>query len=53
MRPNQTEDTNQPWHWVTIPMMGLTVGEIFYLTELAADCAKDKTYEFLFVAPFF
>jgi hypothetical protein len=31
--------------------MGLTVGEIFYLTELAKDCAKDKRYEFLFVAP--
>jgi kynurenine formamidase len=51
VRPNETEDTNQPWHWVTIPMMGLTVGEIFYLTELARDCAKDKVYEFMFVAP--
>ena len=51
VRPNQTEDTNQPWHWIVIPMIGLTVGEIFYLTELAKDCAKDKQYEFLFVAP--
>jgi kynurenine formamidase len=51
VRPNETEDTNQPWHWITIPIMGLTVGEIFYLTELAKDCAKDKRYEFLFVAP--
>ena len=49
VRPNETPDTNQPWHWITIPIMGLTVGEIF--TELAADCAKDKVYEFLFVAP--
>jgi hypothetical protein len=31
--------------------MGLTVGEIFHLNELAADCAKDGVYEFLFVAP--
>jgi hypothetical protein len=32
-------------------MMGLTVGEIFHLNELAVDCAKDGVYEFLFVAP--
>ncbi len=51
VRPNETEDTNQPWHWITIPIMGLTVGEIFYLADLAKDCAEDKRYEFLFVAP--
>jgi len=51
VRPNETEDTNQPWHWITIPIMGLTVGEIFHLTDLAKDCAEDKRYEFLFVAP--
>ena len=42
---------NQPWHWITIPMMGMTMGEIFYLKELAEDCAADKVYEFMFVAP--
>jgi kynurenine formamidase len=51
VRPNETEDTNQPWHWVAIPIMGLTVGEIFYLGELSKDCAQDKRYEFMFVAP--
>jgi kynurenine formamidase len=51
VRPNETEDTNQPWHWITIPIMGLTVGEIFDLTPLANDCAEDECYEFLFVAP--
>jgi len=51
VRPNETEDTNQPWHWITIPIMGLTVGEIFHLTDLAKDCAEDGRYEFLFVAP--
>ena len=51
VRPNETEDTTQPWHWITIPIMGLTVGEIFHLTELAKDCAEDGSYEFLFVAP--
>jgi kynurenine formamidase len=51
VRPNETEDTTQPWHWITIPIMGLTVGEIFHLTALANDCAEDSRYEFLFVAP--
>ena len=31
--------------------MGLRLGEIFYLEELAADCAADGRYEFLLVAP--
>ena len=51
VRPNQTDEATQPWHWISIPIMGLTVGEIFYLDELAKDCADDKRYEFMFVAP--
>ena len=52
MRPNESEEgINQPWHWITIPIMGMTMGEIFELKELGEDCAADKTYEFLFVAP--
>ncbi len=52
VRPNESETgINQPWHWITIPMMGLTMGEIFYLAELSVDCAGDGVYEFLFVAP--
>jgi kynurenine formamidase len=51
VRPNQTDEATQPWHWIAIPIMGLTVGEIFYLAELAADCAEDQRYEFMFVAP--
>jgi kynurenine formamidase len=52
VRPNESEPgINQPWHWITIPIMGLTMGEIFFLGELAADCAADGVYEFLFVAP--
>ena len=31
VRPNETKEANQPWHWVVIPAMGLTMGEIFYL----------------------
>jgi kynurenine formamidase len=52
VRPNETEPgINQPWHWITIPIMGLTMGEIFYVADLAADCAEDSVYEFMFVAP--
>jgi kynurenine formamidase len=52
VRPNESEPgINQPWHWITIPIMGLTMGEIFFVAELASDCAADNVYEFLFVAP--
>jgi kynurenine formamidase len=51
VRPNETRDANQPWHWVVIPAMGLTMGEMFHLKELAADCAADKVYEFFFCGP--
>jgi len=51
VRPNESDEANQPWHWISIPIMGLTVGEIFFLKELAKDCAEDRCYEFMFVAP--
>jgi len=51
VRPNETDDCTQPWHWVVIPKIGITMGEIFYLKELAADCADDGVYEFMFTAP--
>ncbi len=51
VRPNEFPDTYQPLHQVFIPNMGLTIGEIFYLDVLAADCATDGVYEFFFVAP--
>jgi kynurenine formamidase len=52
VRPNETEaGINQPWHWITIPIMGITMGEIFYVADLAEDCARDRVYEFMFVAP--
>ena len=51
VRPNESDEATQPWHWIAIPIMGLSVGEIFYLAELARDCAADRRYEFMFVAP--
>ncbi len=49
--PNETEDVFQPLHCVAIVNMGMLVGEIFDLEGLAADCAQDGVYEFMFVAP--
>src|SRR6266849_4950497 len=51
VRPNETKEANQPWHWVVIPKIGISMGEIFYLKELAEDCAEDGVYEFFFCAP--
>jgi kynurenine formamidase len=51
VRPNETSEANQPWHWVVIPAIGISMGEIFYLKELAEDCAADGVYEFFFTAP--
>lgn len=51
VRPNESPDVQQPWHWVVIPAMGLTMGEIFNVKELAEDCAADGVYEFLFSGP--
>ena len=51
VRPNETDDVVSPFHWISIPIMGLTLGEMFYLADLAADCAEDHRYEFMFVAP--
>jgi kynurenine formamidase len=49
--PNETPDVFQPLHCVAIVNMGMLVGEIFNLEDLAADCAADGVYQFLFVAP--
>jgi len=51
VRPNEIDGTYQPLHQVFIPAMGLVIGEIFDLDELALDCAADGIYEFFFVAP--
>lgn len=50
VRPNELPDAFQPLHQVALPNMGLTLGEMFVLDELAADCASDGIYEFLLVA---
>ena len=51
VRPNEFHDAFQPLHQVVIPNMGLTVGEMWDLEDLASDCAADGVYEFLLAAP--
>lgn len=50
VRPNEFPNAFQPWHQVVIPNLGLTVGEMFDLDALAAQCAVDGVYEFLLAA---
>lgn len=51
VRPSEIPLFRVPFHCCAIPNMGLTLGEIFYLEALAADCANDGRYAFLLVAP--
>jgi hypothetical protein len=51
VRPSELPPFRVPFHICAIPNMGLTLGEIFFLDELAADCAGDGRYAFLLVAP--
>lgn len=37
-------------HTILLPMLGLPLGELFFLDDLAADCAADGRYEFLFTS---
>jgi kynurenine formamidase len=48
--PNETPDVFQPFHIAAIVYMGLLVGEIFDLEELAEACAADGKYAFFFSA---
>jgi hypothetical protein len=40
----------QPLHVILLVNAGIILGEMFDLEALAADCAEDGVYEFLFVA---
>jgi kynurenine formamidase len=51
VRPNELPDSFQPLHLVALVNMGMPLGEIWALDELAADCAANGVYEFLLVAP--
>ena len=49
--PSEVEQCMLPLHMIAIRNMGLLLGEIFQLDDLARACAEDGTYEFLFAAP--
>lgn len=51
VRPNEFEDAFQPLHQVVIPNMGLFIGEMWNLEDLAGQCAAENRYEFLLTAP--
>jgi kynurenine formamidase len=51
VRPSEIIGFRNPFHVCAIPNMGLTLGEIFYLEELAEDCVLDGRYAFFLVAP--
>jgi len=51
VRPNEIPGALHPLHQIFLPHMGLPIGEIFDLEELAADCAADGVYEFFLAAP--
>ena len=46
--PSPLPDYTLPFHMVAMRDMGMTIGEMFDLEALAADCAEDGVYEFLF-----
>jgi kynurenine formamidase len=50
VRPNEFPVAFQPLHQVVIPNMGLLIGEMWDLDELADQCAGDGTYDFLLAA---
>ena len=51
VRSNRSGEFHQSWHWLAMSILGIAMGEMFHLDEVAEDCAKDGVYEFLLVAP--
>jgi kynurenine formamidase len=49
--PSPEPGVTLPFHCVAIRDLGMTLGEFFWLDDLAEDCARDGVYEFLFTAP--
>jgi kynurenine formamidase len=51
VKPTQLVGSRSPFHILAITYMGMFLGELFNLEELADDCAADGVYEFMLVAP--
>jgi kynurenine formamidase len=50
-KSDELEEEPYPLHMICLRDMGLMLGEMWYLEELAEDCAADGVYEMLLVAP--
>jgi kynurenine formamidase len=50
VRPNEFDHAFQPLHQIAIPHIGLLLGEMWDLDELAAHCAADGVHEFWLTA---
>jgi hypothetical protein len=48
-RPNAVDSSDSMMHEQLIALLGMVVGELWRLDELAADCAADGVFEFLLV----
>jgi kynurenine formamidase len=48
--PSPLAGIMNPLHMVALRDMGIHLGELWYLEDLAADCREDSVYEFLLVA---
>ena len=44
------EDSGGFLHFRLIPLLGMPIGELWWLDDLAADCADDGVYEFFFTS---
>lgn len=51
VRPNEVAGAYQPFHIPAIVYMGLLLGEMFFLEDLADACAADGVYECFVSAP--
>jgi len=51
VRPNELPDSFQPFHIVALVYMGLLLGEMFDLEQLAELCATEARYDVLLAAP--
>lgn len=51
VRPNEFDAAFQPLHQIVIPHIGLYIGEMWNLDELAQCCADEERYDFLLTAP--
>ncbi|MGB6181057.1 MAG: cyclase family protein [Rhodococcus sp. (in: high G+C Gram-positive bacteria)] len=50
VRPNEFDDAFQPLHQVAIPNIGLFLGEMWDLDDLASACASDGVHDFFLTA---